>query len=159
MYPQTSGSTVAVTKRQGVATLGSRNPLPGDSGAGPWIPQLCDSWLGVSPSWVFPMLPGNHFPLCTACGVPKGQTLPLFLFLLYQGGVLGGGVPPSVIPRGGLLADPSCSRNLKRTKLCLALAAIPERQEKSCSTPWAASITLFDVSPLRISLPVLPFDL
>ena len=79
---------------------------------------------GIKP--VFPALAGRFL-----FSVPPGKSFLLF----YKGRMPGGGIPPSVIPHGGWLADASCSRNFHRTKPCLALAAIPEQEGKSCSTP------------------------
>ena len=79
---------------------------------------------GIKP--VFPALAGRFL-----FSVPPGKSFLLF----YKGRMPGGGIPPSVIPHGGWLANASYSRNFNRTKPCLGLAAIPEQEGKSCSTP------------------------
>lgn len=69
-----------------------------------WAPRkLRNSLLGPSPSCRNPGLfqgsLGTTF-LCMEYGTQKSQAPPLFLLLFYQGGVQGGGTPPSEIPPG-----------------------------------------------------------
>ena len=92
---------------------------------------------GIKP--VFPAFAGRFL-----FSVPPGKSFLLF----YKGRMQGGGIPLSVIPHGGWLADASCSRNFDRTKPFLALEAIPKQEEESYSTPCDASLTLFNASPL-----------